>query len=103
MFASSANGSLYPWRCLITIRCPRCTFSETELIFSESTSRFAAFARVRGTSCSARPVPFVPTSIFDVLFDFIGPRDRMNRGWEVEWSKTFKDVCTAYGEPVLTL
>src|SRR5436190_15757231 len=102
MFASSANGSLYPWRCLITIRCPRRTFSETELIFSESTSRFAAFARARGTSCSARFVPFVPTSIFDVLFDFIGPRDRMNP-WEVgiEWSKTFQDVCTDYGEPVL--
>src|SRR2546430_2706157 len=100
MFASSANGSLYPWRCLITIRCPRCTFSETELIFSESTSRFAAFARVRGTSCSARPVPFFPTSIFDVLFDFIGPRDRMNRERQgTQMVKNLQRCSMGYGEP----
>src|SRR5262249_13150082 len=41
-FASSANGSLYTLRRLITSSRPRRTCSETELIFSESTNLAAA-------------------------------------------------------------
>jgi hypothetical protein len=47
-FASSANGSLYTVRRLITSRRPRRTCSETELIFNESTSLSAAVLRVSG-------------------------------------------------------
>src|SRR3954452_8932083 len=47
-FASSANGSLYTVRRLITSRRRRRTCSETELIFNESTSLSAAFLTTSG-------------------------------------------------------
>src|SRR3954452_2525134 len=47
-FASSANGSLYNVRRLITSRRPPRTCSETELIFNESTSLSAVILRAFG-------------------------------------------------------
>jgi hypothetical protein len=53
-FASSANCSLYPLRCLITTRRPRRTVSDTELIFNESTNLAAAFTTTFGMTASAK-------------------------------------------------
>ena len=59
-FASSANGSLYTMRRLITSGCPRRTRSETELIFSESTNLVAALLRAFGMR---RPKDSFPAEI----------------------------------------
>src|SRR5262245_66367734 len=45
---NSANGPLYALRRLITTRRPCRSFSETELIFNESTSLAAALLRAFG-------------------------------------------------------
>src|SRR5205823_14894849 len=57
-FVRSANCSPYPLRCLITTRRPRRTFSETELIFSESTNLAAALANALGMTAAAKLIPF---------------------------------------------
>jgi len=54
-FVSSANGSLYAMRRLITSRRPRCTRSETELIFNESTSLAAALLSAFGIRRAGAP------------------------------------------------
>jgi len=59
-FATSANGSLYMMRRLITSDRPRRTRSETELIFSESTNLVAALLRAVGMR---RPKDSFPAEI----------------------------------------
>jgi len=86
-FASSANGSLYTVRRLITSRRPRRTCSETELTFNESTSLSAAFLRAFGmrrpkdsfseeTGC-AEVMIVIKLDIL-IRFGVIILRDRMN-------------------------
>jgi hypothetical protein len=72
-FASSANGSLYPRRRLMTSGRPRRICSETELIFSESTNLAAVLRTVgmgrlddpfsRETSCG-EVMMFINPDIF---------------------------------------
>src|SRR5581483_4912140 len=89
-FARSANCSLCPLRRLvITTRRPPRTFSETELIFNESTNLAAASASTLGMSASPKFatgllsgggfLPSFPIGIVDFLFDIILLCDRMNR------------------------
>jgi len=91
-FARSTNGALYPLRRLITSRRPRRTFSDTELIFNESTNLAAALRSAFGMSVSAKFatglvagggfLPFFPVGIVDPLFDTIALFDRMD--WTVK-------------------
>jgi hypothetical protein len=87
-FDSSANGSLYTVRRLFISCRPRRICSETELIFSESTSLSAALLSAVGmrrtkdsfsgeTRCGEVMVVIKP-NIFD-RFGVIVLRDRMNR------------------------
>jgi len=87
-FASSANGSLYTMRRLITSGRPRRTRSETELTFNESTSLVAALLRAfgirrprdsfSGETGSGKVMMFIKPDIL-IRFGVIVLGDRMNR------------------------